>query len=54
MQVLSYGKTVIVKKEAKGVLTFGADIIIEGRVEGDVARSAVRSSKRMRILAATS
>ena len=37
MQVLSYGKTVIVKKEAKGVLTFGADIIIEGRVEGDVA-----------------
>jgi len=28
---------VIVRKEAKGVLTFGADIIIEGRVEGDVA-----------------
>lgn len=37
MEVLSYGKTVIVKKEAKGVLTFGADIIIEGRIEGDVA-----------------
>ena len=37
MEILSYGKTVIVKKEAKGVLTFGADIIIEGRVEGDVA-----------------
>lgn len=37
MEVLSYGKTVIVKGEAKGVLTFGADIIIEGRVEGDVA-----------------
>jgi hypothetical protein len=36
MEVLSYGKTVIVKHEAKGVLTFGADIIIEGRVEGDV------------------
>ncbi len=37
MEILSYGKTVIIKKEAKGVLTFGADIIIEGRVEGDVA-----------------
>lgn len=37
MEILSYGKSVIVKKEAKGVLTFGADIIIEGRVEGDVA-----------------
>ncbi len=37
MEILSYGKNVIVRKEAKGVLTFGADIIIEGRVEGDVA-----------------
>lgn len=37
MEILSYGKTVIVKNEAKGVLTFGADIIIEGRVTGDVA-----------------
>jgi len=37
MEVLSYGKTVIVRKRAKGVLTFGADIIIEGRVDGDVA-----------------
>ena len=37
MEVLSYGKTVIVKKEAKGVLAIGGDIIIEGRVEGDVA-----------------
>jgi len=37
MEILSYGKTVIVLKDAKGVLTFGADIIIEGRVEGDVA-----------------
>ncbi len=37
MEILSYGKTVIVKKEVKGVLAIGADIIIEGRVEGDVA-----------------
>ncbi len=37
MEILSYGKTVIVKTVAKGVLTFGADVIIEGRVEGDVA-----------------
>ena len=37
MEIFSYGKTVIVRKDAKGVLTFGADIIIEGRVEGDVA-----------------
>jgi hypothetical protein len=37
MEVFSYGKTVIVKKSAKGVLTFGGDIIVEGRVDGDVA-----------------
>lgn len=37
MEVFSYGKTVIVKQRAKGVLTFGGDIIIEGRVDGDVA-----------------
>jgi len=37
MEVLSYGKTVIVKQRAKGVLTFGADIIVEGSVDGDVA-----------------
>lgn len=37
MEVFSFGKTVIVRKQAKGVLTFGADIIIEGNVEGDVA-----------------
>ncbi len=34
--VISFGKTVIIKKSAKGVFTFGGDIIIEGRVEGDV------------------
>ena len=37
MEIYSFGKTVIVKKEAKGVLVFGGDIIVEGRVEGDVA-----------------
>jgi hypothetical protein len=37
MEVFSFGKTVIVKKQAKGVLAFGGDVIVEGRVEGDVA-----------------
>ena len=37
MEVFAFGKTVIVKNQAKGVLSFGGDIIIEGRVEGDVA-----------------
>lgn len=36
MEVLSFGKTVIVKREAKGVFSFGGDVIIEGRVSGDV------------------
>ena len=35
-EVISFGKTVIVKQSAKGVFAFGGDIIIEGRVEGDV------------------
>lgn len=34
--IISFGKTVVVKQSAKGVFTFGGDIIIEGRVEGDV------------------
>ena len=37
MEVFAFGKTVIVKKQAKGILAFGGDVIIEGRVEGDVA-----------------
>ncbi len=37
MEVFSYGKTVIVKKQAKGVLAFGGDVIVEGEVLGDVA-----------------
>ncbi|HEX6126742.1 MAG TPA: polymer-forming cytoskeletal protein [Pyrinomonadaceae bacterium] len=37
MEVFSYGKTVVVKKQAKGVLAFGGDVIVEGTVYGDVA-----------------
>jgi hypothetical protein len=37
MEIISFSKTVVVKKEAKGVLVFGADVVIEGRVDGDVA-----------------
>lgn len=37
MEVFSYGKTVIVKNRAKGVLAFGGDVIVEGTVYGDVA-----------------
>ena len=37
MEVFAFGKTVIVKNRAKGVLSFGGDIIIEGEVTGDVA-----------------
>ncbi|MBX7171906.1 MAG: polymer-forming cytoskeletal protein [Pyrinomonadaceae bacterium] len=36
-QVFSFGKTVVIKKEVKEVLVFGGDIIVEGKVEGDVA-----------------
>ncbi len=31
------GKSVVVNKRAKGVLAVGGDVIVEGRVEGDVA-----------------
>ncbi len=36
-EVYSFGKNVIIKKQAKGVLVFGGNIIIEGNVSGDVA-----------------
>lgn len=36
-EVIVIGKSVIVSKQAKGVLAIGGDIIVEGRVEGDVA-----------------
>jgi hypothetical protein len=37
MEVFAYGKTVTVKNRAKGVLAFGGDVIVEGKVYGDVA-----------------
>jgi len=35
--VFSFGKNVIVRQHAKGGLAFGGDVIVEGRVDGDVA-----------------
>ncbi len=37
MEVFAFGRTVIVRNRAKGVLSFGGDVIIEGEVSGDVA-----------------
>src|SRR5438093_1297442 len=37
MEVYAFGKSVIVKQRAKGVLAIGGDITVEGRVSGDVA-----------------
>lgn len=36
-EVYVFGRNVVVKKQAKGVLAFGGDVIVEGRVTGDVA-----------------
>jgi hypothetical protein len=36
-EVYVIGKSVVVTKRAKGVLTVGGDVTIEGRIEGDVA-----------------
>ncbi len=36
-EVFSFGKTVIVKEHAKGVLAFGGDVVVEGKIDGDVA-----------------
>lgn len=36
MQVIAFARTVVIKKQAKEVFVFGGDVIIEGRVEGDV------------------
>jgi hypothetical protein len=36
-EIYSFGKNVIVKGNAKGVLVFGGDAVIEGTVDGDVA-----------------
>lgn len=35
--IFAFGKTVIVKQSAKGVLAFGGDVIVEGEVSGEVA-----------------
>ena len=37
MQVIAISKTIVVKTRAKEVLVWGGDVIVEGRVEGDVA-----------------
>ena len=37
MEVYAFGKSVVVKRRAKGVLAIGGDIIVEGSVSGDVA-----------------
>ncbi|HMQ02819.1 MAG TPA: hypothetical protein PKD26_02780 [Pyrinomonadaceae bacterium] len=37
MEIISFSKRVVVKNEAKGVLVFGADVVVEGNVPGDVA-----------------
>lgn len=37
MEVIAIGKSVEVKRHAKGVFSFGGDVIIFGRVDGDVA-----------------
>lgn len=36
MNIFAFGKTVIIKKSAKGVLVFGGDVVIEGKVDEDV------------------
>jgi hypothetical protein len=36
-EVYVIGKSVIVNKQAKGVLAIGGDVIVKGRIEGDVA-----------------
>jgi hypothetical protein len=37
MEVVAFGKSVVVKNRAKGVLAIGGDVTIEGSVSGDVA-----------------
>lgn len=37
MQVIAISKNVIILKNAKAVLVWGGDVVVEGRVEGDVA-----------------
>lgn len=37
MEIIAYGKNVVVRKHAKGVLAIGGDVTVEGIVDGDVA-----------------
>lgn len=37
MQVIAFARTVVIKKHAKEAFVWGGDIIVEGRVDGDVA-----------------
>ncbi|MBA2380052.1 MAG: hypothetical protein H0V76_10820 [Blastocatellia bacterium] len=37
MRVIAFSKTVIIKKHVQEVFVWGGDVVIEGRVEGDVA-----------------
>jgi hypothetical protein len=36
-EIISFGKKVVIQKHAKEVFSFGGDIIVEGKVDGDVA-----------------
>lgn len=36
-EIFAFGKTVIVRQRAKGVMAFGGDVIVEGEVSGEVA-----------------
>ncbi len=36
-EVIAISKSVVIRKHAKGVFSFGGDVIVEGRVDGDVA-----------------
>lgn len=36
-EIIVFGKSVVVKRQAKGVLAVGGDVIVEGSVSGDVA-----------------
>jgi len=36
MEVIGVSKTVVIKKHAKAVFVFGGDVVVEGRVDGDV------------------
>jgi hypothetical protein len=36
-EIFAFGKNVVIRKEAKGVLVFGGDIVVEGKIEGDAA-----------------